>query len=133
MPKSGINPRIYPANCVFQSFNLSIIKMETYNDNHPDHEAYKMARQKVKKLKGFYTHLIVYVLVNAFVLFGKFSNLDAHENFWRFDNFSLLFYWGIGLVAHAFSTFVPHFFFGSDWEQRKVKAYMDREKKDKWE
>lgn len=107
--------------------------MENNFDNSNEREAYKIAHEKVKKLKNFYLHLIVYVLVNAFVLFGKFSNLDAHESFWKFHNFSLAFYWGIGVVAHGFSVFVPHFIFGSDWEQRKMKEYMEKEKKGKWE
>lgn len=108
--------------------------MELHNNNNPEKQAYEVARQKVKKLKGFYTHLIVYTLVNAFVLVTKYKNLDAGENFLTFKTFSLMFYWGIGLVAHAFSTFVPHFAFGKDWEDRKLKQFMDKENNKKnWE
>lgn len=106
--------------------------METFNNN-PEQEAYKMAQIKVKKLKNFYVHLIVYTLVNGFILFSKYAKLDAHENFFSFHTFSTAFFWGIGLVAHAFSVFVPHFAFGKDWEDKKVKEYMNKGNKDKWE
>jgi hypothetical protein len=106
--------------------------MEIYNNNR-DQEAYKMAQQKVKKLKNFYVHLIVYTLVNSFIFFSKYAKLEAHENFFTFDNFSTAFFWGIGIVAHAFSVFVPHFAFGKDWEDRKVNEYMNKGTNDKWE
>ncbi|MES2747810.1 MAG: 2TM domain-containing protein [Bacteroidota bacterium] len=107
--------------------------MEVYNQNNPEKEAYRMAQQKVKKLKGFYVHLIVYSLVNAFLLFSKYANLDADERFFSFSTFSTVFFWGIGLVAHGFSVFVPHFAFGKEWEDKKMKQFMEKEKKEKWE
>lgn len=108
--------------------------MEVYNDNNPEREAYRMAQKKVKKLKGFYVHLLVYILVNAFLVFSKYARLDPGEQFWSFPTFSTAFFWGIGLVAHGFSVFVPHFAFGKEWEDRKMKQFMDRERKNSnWE
>jgi hypothetical protein len=43
------------------------------------------------------------------------------------------FFWGIGLVAHGFSVFVPQWFLGNDWEERKIKEIMEKEKQNKWE
>jgi hypothetical protein len=106
--------------------------MEVYN-NDADREAYKMAQIKVKKLKNFYVHLIVYVLVNGFLLLSRYNNLDAHESFFTFHTFSTAFYWGIGLVAHGTTVFVPNFIFGKNWEDRKMKQFMGENKKSNWE
>ena len=103
--------------------------METNKNN----EAYKLAYKKVKKIKGFYTHLIVYLIVNGFIIVGNFNDLEPGESYFHFHNFTTAFFWGIGLAAHGFSVFVPNFIFGKDWEDKKVKQFMDKDKNSNWE
>lgn len=107
--------------------------MEVINNQDSNREAYEMARKKVKKLKNFYTHLIVYILVNAYILIKHYSNLTEGEPFFSFETFSTAFFWGIGLVANAFSVFVPYFVLGKDWEEKKINEYMKNEQNKKWE
>jgi len=107
--------------------------MEFLNQNNPDYDAYKMAQIKVKKLKNFYIHMIVYALVNGFILFSKYNNLEDQEAFFTFQNFSTAFYWGIGLVAHGATVFIPNFIFGKDWEDKKMKQFMNKDKNTNWE
>jgi 2TM domain len=107
--------------------------MEVINNQDNNHEAYEMAQKKVKKLKNFYIHLIVYILVNAYILIKNYSNLIEGERFFSFETFSTAFFWGIGLVAHAFSVFVPYFVLGKEWEEKKINEYMNNEKNKKWE
>lgn len=107
--------------------------MEVINNQDSNREAYEMAQKKVKKLKNFYTHLIVYILVNAYILIKHYSNLIEGEPFFSFETFSTAFFWGIGLVAHAFSVFVPYFVLGKDWEEKKINEYMKNEQNRKWE
>ena len=35
--------------------------------------------------------------------------------------------WGVGLVAHALQVYGSFTVFGRDWEDRKIKQYMDRD------
>lgn len=88
-------------------------------------EAYLRAQKKVKKIIGFYWHLASYVIVNIFliVLIGRENN-----NFWSFGTFSTAIFWGIGLFFHFIGTFGADFMFGKNWEQRKIKEYMDKDK-----
>jgi len=37
------------------------------------------------------------------------------------------------LVAHGLSTFGGEIFFGSDWEEKKIKELMEKEKSSKWQ
>lgn len=92
-------------------------------------------RKKVKSIKGFYKHLIVYLLVNAFLLVTKWLSLDPGEAFWTFNTFSTAFFWGLGLLFHAFGVFGTDVFLGSEWEDRKIKEMMERNKQEttKWE
>ncbi|MDI1317320.1 2TM domain-containing protein [Flavobacterium sp.] len=98
-----------------------------------DEIKYKEALKRVKKIKGFYTHLLVYIVINASLLIVKYQNLDVGENFWRWQNLNTLFFWGIGLIAHGLSVFLPVLMLGKDWEQRKIKQLMEKEKQNKWE
>ena len=84
-------------------------------------EKYLRAKKRVKKLKAFYLHLIVYVLVNVnlFII-----NLTSDTDNWWF--LYPLGGWGIGVIIHGLSTFLSDHF-GSSWEERKIKEYMDKD------
>ena len=76
--------------------------------NTQDEIKYQEALKRVKKIKGFYTHAIVYVFVNIMIVFLNVKNLDPGESYFQFKNFMTAFFWGIGLLAHGLSVFVPN-------------------------
>ena len=105
--------------------------MENLNS---DQIRYEEAVKKVKKLKGFYTHAIVYLVINIMFVIVNAQNLAPGESYFQFKNFLTAFFWGIGLLAHGMATFVPYFILGKDWEERKIKQLMEQERKgNKWE
>ena len=81
------------------------------------------AKKRVKKVKGFYVHLIVYICVNSFFII--ITLLQNNGNYWFL--FPLI-GWGIGLFADAANTFNFIPFLNKDWENRKIKQYMDEER-----
>ena len=95
--------------------------------NYIEEERYLAAKKKVKKIKGFYVHLLVYVLVNLFLLVSIYLNLDEDESIFQFGHFTTAIFWGIGVVIHGISTFGLDMIFGKNWEERKIKEYMDKE------
>ncbi|MES2412120.1 MAG: 2TM domain-containing protein [Bacteroidota bacterium] len=99
----------------------------------PDEIKYQEALKRVKRIKGFYSHLMVYVVINVMLLIVNYKNLDASENFLGWQVFNTAIFWGIGLLAHAFSVFTPTMLMGKDWEERKIKELMEKEKQNKWE
>lgn len=98
-----------------------------------DEIKYQQALKRVKRIKGFYSHLVIYIVINTMLLIVNFKNLDANENFWRWQTFSTVLFWGIGLVAHGMSVFIPALLMGKDWEERKINELMEKEKNNKWE
>lgn len=110
--------------------------MKNYSTDQPDNnktqndfyreEAYLRAQKKVKRILGFYWHLSSYVIINVFLIFFVGTHND---NFWSFGTFSTAIFWGIGLFIHFLSVFGPDFMFGKNWEQRKIKEFMDKDKK----
>lgn len=104
------------------------------SENGNSDERYNLAYKRVKKIKGFYVHALVYVLVNLFIILTRNNyNVFKSDEFWNWDVFSTAIYWGIGLGFHGFSVFGKNIFFGKDWEERKIQEFMDKEKNQKWE
>lgn len=89
---------------------------------------YLEAKKRVKKLKGFYIHFTIYVLVNLLIVLINYQDLKPGESYFKYENFITLFFWGIGLLAHAMSVFVPQFVLGKNWEEKKIRKLMDKEK-----
>ncbi|WET01642.1 2TM domain-containing protein [Flavobacterium sp. YJ01] len=111
-----------------------------HSGEYTNDESYNAAYQKVKKIKGFYSHLKVYVIVNMIIIVSSLSrnHLGSGIDFSglsEWHTYSTAFFWGIGLVAHGLSVFASEWFFNSDWEQKKIQKYMDRDatNKNKWE
>ena len=90
-------------------------------DENQQHR-YEQARARAKQLKDFYTHAAVYVVVNI----GLFLiNLLGHGGWWFYWP---LIGWGIGLGVHALNVFVLGGRFGQDWEERKARELMDKDR-----
>ena len=89
-------------------------------------EARKAAEQRVRKLRGFYSHLATYIVINGFLLLVNL--LTTPGTLW-FYWVSLA--WGLGLVFDAYETFFRRRFFGREWEERKVQEYMRKHPEDR--
>ncbi|WP_318309041.1 2TM domain-containing protein [Flagellimonas crocea] len=92
-----------------------------------DKEKYKRAKKRVDEMKGFYIHLAIYLVINAFILVNLSFNTD---NFWKWEHFITLFAWGLGILFHASKTFGFNPFLGKNWEERQIKKYMEEDKKE---
>lgn len=95
-------------------------------------ERYQLAEKRVKILKGFYSHVIVFIIVNLIIVFINIQNLDAGESYFQWHNFITFSFWGMFLLAHIASVFLPNLIFGKGWEARRIKKYMDNDNT-RWE
>lgn len=103
------------------------------NLSNLEQQKFERAKKRVKAVAGFYKHLMVYILVNLFLISMKYINLDPGEKFLEFSTFSTAFFWGIGLAFHALGVFGTNVFLGNDWEEKKIQELMNRDKGTKWE
>lgn len=110
--------------------NNLIKNIELMNKTPTDEEIrYEITRKRVKEIKSFYTHLVVYVIISIIILIGNYQFWSPSGNFFSWNNFSIPFFWGIGIVAHAFNTFGINIFLGKKWEEEKIKELMNKDKK----
>lgn len=94
----------------------------------PNDLRYKEAERRVKKIKNFYVFLFIYIVVNLFILLINYRQLKPHESIWQLKFFTLPIFWGIAVAVYALRTFVPGFLFGSNWEERKIRELMEKER-----
>ncbi len=57
--------------------------------------AFEAAQKRVKKLKGFYIHFLVYLVVNVMIIYANYTYSKTTTSLFEFRNFSTAFWWGI--------------------------------------
>ncbi|PHS08121.1 MAG: histidine kinase [Kordia sp.] len=103
---------------------------------YSEEDRYNRAKKKVDKIKGFYTHAVVYVVVNIILLLMIYSGCDNDAEFWNFGSFFTAIGWGIGLLVHGVSVFGKDMLFGANWEEQKMQQFLKEEEEgnnNKWE
>lgn len=97
--------------------------MELIMDSNSDFEKYQKAKKQVEEIKGFYVHLLVYVVVMCVLVFINLKYTPEHLWF----VYSML-GWGLGLFFHAVKVFNWFPFMSKNWEEKKLQQYMEEEK-----
>ena len=97
------------------------------NTHTPNEERYLKAQKRVEDLKGFYGNLTSYIIVNICLIILNLATSSSHLWF-----FYPLLGWGIGVVFHAMSVFNYMPFLNREWEEKKIKELMNKEKTNQW-
>lgn len=107
--------KIFKVKLPLLTQQISVMKTDYINDSNK----YIKAKKRVDDLKEFYGSLISYCVVIPFLIFINYRTYWGFQWFW-FPMFG----WGLGLVIQAFKTFG----YGTDWEDRKIREYMEKDK-----
>ena len=92
------------------------------DNNIIEQQRYEKARKKVQEIKGFYVHFVVYAIVISLIVIVNLRFTPQYHWFWY-----PMFGWGLGLFFHWFGVIgVDRLGFGKDWEEKKIKEYMDK-------
>ena len=84
-------------------------------------DKYQKAKKRVEALKGFYTHLTVYVLVN--LLLFTINMLTSPDSLWFYWP---LLGWGIAVGLQALRVFGIGGRIGAEREEREISESMER-------
>ena len=106
------------------TFGVSVPELskeaDMYRQNDLD-SAEQSALEYVRDIKGFYSHAIWYVVVNAaLAVWNLVATPDQLWFLW------CLIGWGAGLAAHGLAVFEVFNLFGADWEKRQVEKRLRR-------
>ncbi|MFY0631289.1 MAG: 2TM domain-containing protein [Flavobacteriaceae bacterium] len=101
--------------------------------NYTKEQQYLKAKKRVKDIKGFYSHLTVYIIVNIFIsgiiIYGLTydGNDDFSDALSNFGVYSTWLFWGIGLFFHWLGVFGFKNIIGKSWEERKIRELMEED------
>lgn len=97
---------------------ISVVQtQETYIDD----KRYVRAKEKVEKIKGFYSNLISYIVIIPFLAYINYRTTD-----FPWVIFPIL-GWGFGVVSHGMEAFGYSPFVGKNWEERKIREFMNKD------
>jgi len=102
--------------------------------NEERNTSYQRAKKKTEALRKFYKHLTIYIVVNIAISVYKVSHyLEEGSSFedaiFNIDTLAVWVVWGAFVVLQAIRTFNPSMFMGADWEEKKIRQYMDENKR----
>lgn len=84
---------------------------------------YLRAKERVAEMKKFYSSLMFYI-----IFIGFLAALNYYTNEWSYMWFLwAAFGWGIGLIFQAIKAFNFTPFMNKNWEERKIREFMDKE------
>jgi hypothetical protein len=101
-----------------------------------DEEIRRLAIQRVRRKRRFFSHLTVYLIVNAFLwlMWALSASGIAVAYGWgmmRGTAFPwpvfVTVFWGIGLISHGLGVFAFH----GGWEQKEIDREIEQIKKGK--
>ena len=112
-------------------FNVSLplltqtLDIMNFQDDFISEKRYKSAKKQVEKLKAFYIHLGIYIIFIPILIYLNVLSLSETRVPWAL--FAIL-GWGFGIMGHASETFDYNPIFGKNWEERKIRNLMNKEK-----
>ena len=87
-------------------------------------DRYERAMKRVEDIKGFYGNLGSYIVVNLGLMILNLVTTPEHLWFyWPMIG------WGIGVIFHGMKVFNYVPFFGKEWEEKKLKQFLEEEKR----
>lgn len=104
-------------------FDASVTQLQE-DENVVNNEAAleeQKAIEYVRDIKGFYSHLISYVLVMIGLLI--INLITSPHNLWVIWP---ALGWGLGIVSHGLSVFECINFFNANWEKKQVEKRLGR-------
>ena len=96
--------------------------------------AREAAKKRVQELKGYYSHITIFVIVNVILYLLKTGMLTSllpeafpkESYYYDWINSNILI-WTLILIVHTLIVFRDKFTFVKKWEERQIKKYMEED------
>lgn len=103
-------------------------------NNYLKEQQYLRAKKRVKDIKGFYSHLTVYLVINIFlsgiIVYGLTRDGSSFvDAITHFGTYSTWLFWGIGIFFHWLGVFGFKGIMTKSWEERKIKELMEEDER----
>lgn len=120
----GANPGLETLKALAAVFDLDIADIQLEEENMDRNDVSieeKRAFEYVQNVKGFYGHLVAYVLVTiGLFILNLIIEPDYIWAIWPAIG------WGIGVLTHGLRAFDIIRLFGPEWEKKQVEKRLGR-------
>ena len=88
-------------------------------------QRYESARKRLRNIQIFYIHLAGYLVLVAAILYNFYVIEEGpYKSTITALNLSVLVGWTVFIILHAWRVFREKKFFKKEWEERKIKEYL---------
>jgi hypothetical protein len=109
---------VFEVSIPMLSKQISIMKTQ---ESYLEDKRYENAKIRVKRIKEFYIHFAIYLLLVPFFIFLNFRTTGFP---WAI--FPIL-GWGLGVLGHASEAFNYNPILGRNWEDKKIRELMEKD------
>ena len=86
------------------------------------------AKNRIERLKSFYTHILIFITVNVLTLVAKLIGFGLHPTAWNNCLKGTLIIGTLSVLCHAGWVFGPVILRKKGWEERKMQELIGKEK-----
>jgi len=103
--------------------------------NKDEEKRFVNAKRKVDRIKIFYLHLVLYIIVVALISYNFYILEEGpFKNNITALNISVLVFWTIFISIHGWTVFKGKLLFKKRWEDKKIeKILKEKEETTFWE
>lgn len=83
-------------------------------------------KNQVKKIKIFYLHLALYIIVVALIALNFYVMQGPYTRVITGLNISVLVFWTVFISIHAWRVFKGKILFRKSWEDRKIEEIINK-------
>ena len=88
------------------------------------------AKNKVQRIKNFYLHLVLYIIVIALLLYNFYIIEGPYTSVITGLNISIMVFWTVFISIHAWSVFKGKLLFKKSWEDKKIEKFLKEKEKE---
>lgn len=101
--------------------------MEIDNSKYQEKELHEIASKKVKKLKGFYTHALIYAIGIVVFILKEYYGVPFNFIPIKYINSFVMAIWSTAFFISAADILISYHLLGKEWEEGRIKRIMKKE------
>ena len=101
--------------------------METKNENFGQIEVEELAKKRIKRIKRFYYHLLIYSIGVVIFTLKKYFNAPFNFPPLHYLNDLFMYCWTFIIVVQGLRVFIKELIFGKKWEAKQINKIIDSE------
>ncbi len=121
----GQTPSLETLKCLAAVFEIDLNELQQENTmtttTREQTETEQKVIEQVRDIKGFYSHLIKYLVVIILLFIINFLTNPGYLWVWW-----VALGWGIGIISHGLNVFEVFNLFGPKWEKKQIEKRLGR-------